>query len=114
MENMLNKTPAIISAVSTIILLVVFAILSLFVSMLALNGASESKGITAMAISVVCQGVGTILAGVFAWWLTNLTITKFNWNKVLAVVFSVIAGVVIGVGISFLSLIVSIPIPCIQ
>lgn len=105
-----NKTPAIISVVLTILLLVVFAIVSVLFEMLALNGASESQGVTAMGISIICQGVGAILIGVFAWWLTNLLISKFNWNKVIAVVVTVFLGTVIGTGISFLSLIISIPV----
>lgn len=54
-----------------------------------------------MGVSLVCQGTGTILAAVLAAWLTNLMITKFNWNNILAVIIAVI---------SFLSIIISIPI----
>ena len=78
--------------------------------MIALNGASESQGATAMGISLVCQGVGLILVGLFAGWLTDLVITKFNWNKVLAVIIAVIAGVLLGGAISFVSFIISIPL----
>ena len=107
---MQNKTPAVISVVLTIILLVVFAIVSALFEMLALNGASERQGMTAMGISLLCQGVGAVLLGIFAWWLTNLLISKFNWNKIIAVVVTVFLGTTIGTGISFLSLIISIPI----
>ncbi len=105
-----NKTPAIISAVLTIILLIIFGVLSVFSQMIALNGVSESQGMTAMGISLVCQGVGVILAGIFAGWLSRLMITKFNWNKVLAVIVAVIAGVLLGGTISFVSMIISIPL----
>ena len=105
-----NKTPAIISVILTILLLVVFAILSVLFEMLALNGASESQGLTAIGISLLCQGVGAVLLGIFAWWLTNLLISKFNWNNIIAVVVTVFLGTTIGTGISFLSLIISIPI----
>lgn len=105
-----NKTPAVISVILTILLLVVFAIVSVLFEMLALNGASERQGMTAMGILLLCQGVGAVLLGIFAWWLTNLLISKFNWNKIIAVVVTVFLGTTIGTGISFLSLIISIPI----
>ncbi len=105
-----NKTPAVISVILTILLLVVFAIVSVLFEMLALNGASERQGMTAMGISLLCQGVGAVLLGIFAWWLTSLLISKFNWNKIIAVVVTVFLGTTIGTGISFLSLIISIPI----
>ena len=107
---MLNKTAVIISTISTIILLVIFAILSVFTQMLVLNGVNESQGLTAMGISLVCQGAGAILAAAFAAWLTNLVITKFNWNNILAIVIAVIAGTLLGAVISFLSVIISIPL----
>jgi hypothetical protein len=107
---MLNKKPVIISAVLTIILLIIFGILSVFTQMLVLNGVSESQGMTAMGVSLICQGAGAILAAVLAAWLTNLGITKFNWNNILAVVIAVIAGTLLGTLISFLSIIISIPL----
>lgn len=105
-----NKTPALASAILTIILLIIFGVLSVFTQILVLNGVSESQGITAMGVSLVCQGAGAILAAVFAAWLTNLAITKFNWNNILAVVIAVIAGTLLGGVISFLSIIISIPL----
>ena len=104
-----NKKTAIISAVLTIILLIIFGVLSVLTQMLVLNGASESQGMTAMGVSLVCQGAGAILAASFAGWLTNLVITKFNWNNILAVAVAVIAGTLLGALISFLSIIISIP-----
>lgn len=105
-----NKKPAIISAMLTIILLIIFGILSVFTQMLVLNGTSESQRMTAMGVSLVCQGAGAILAAILAAWLTNLLLTKFNWNKTLAVVIAVIAGTLLGAVISFLSIIISIPL----
>ena len=63
-----------------------------------------------MGISLVCQGVGLILVGLFAGWLTNFVITKFHWNNVVAVMIAVIAGVLLGGAISFISFIISIPL----
>jgi len=114
---MRDKTPALISAILTIILLIIFAVLSVFTQMIALNGVSESQGVTAMGISLVCQGVGLILAGIFAAWISNLVITKFNWNKILSVVIAVIVGTLLGGTISFVSTVstfISIPLAGIQ
>jgi hypothetical protein len=107
---MTNKTPAIISAVLTIVLLILFAVLSVFMQMIALNGVTESKGMTAMGISLVCQGIGLILAAIVAGWISNLVITKFNWNKALAVIVAVITGVLLGGTLSVLSFFLSIPL----
>ena len=107
---MQNKTPAVIAVLATILLLVVFAILSVLFEMLALNGASESQGLTAIGISLLCQSAGAVLIGISVWWLTNLLISKFNWGKVIAVIVVLFLGTVIGTGLSFLALIISIPI----
>ena len=107
---MTNRTPAIISAVITIFLLILLAGLSVFMQMIALNGASERQGTTAMSISLVCQSVGLILAGGFAGWLSNFVINRFNWNKILAVIVAVIVGVLMGGVISFVAFIISIPL----
>jgi|SRR5919108_4703881 hypothetical protein len=108
------KTPAVISAVLTIVLFFLFAVLSVFTQMIALNGVSESQGTIAMSISLVYQGVGIILVGLLAGWMNNFVITKFNWNKVLAVIVAVIVGTLIGAGISVFSTIISIPLAGIQ
>ena len=78
--------------------------------MIALNGVSERQGATAMGISLVCQGVGLVLAGGFAGWVSNFVTTKFNWNKIPAVIVAVIAGVFVGGAISFVAFIISIPL----
>lgn len=107
---MSNKTPAVISTVLTIIFLVILAAASVLFEMLALNGASERQGTLAMGISLACQGVSLVLITVFTRWLTNLLIARFNWNKIVAVIVTVISGVLLGGIVSFLSLIISIPI----
>lgn len=106
---MSNKAPAVISTVLTVIFLVILAVASVLFEMLALNGASERQGTLAMGISLACQGVSVILIAIFTRWLTNLLIVRFNWNKVVAVIVTVISGVLLGGIVSFLSLIVSIP-----
>lgn len=101
---------AVISAALTALLVIVFSILLLFVQVIALNGASERQGLTAITLSLICQGITSILAAMLAWRLTTLLITKFNWNALLAVVIAVIAGTFGGGLLSFLSLIIAIPV----
>jgi hypothetical protein len=108
--HMPNKTPAVISAVLTFVLLIVLAILSVLLEMLALNGASESQGMTAMGTSILCQGVGALVLAFVSWRLTNLLITKFEWKAFVAVIAAVFAGLLLGTGLSFLSIIISIPL----
>ena len=105
-----DKKPAIISSILTIVLLIILAILSVFTQMIALNGVTESRGMTAMGISLACQAVGVFLAGIFAGWLTSLTLTRFNWNKTLAVIIAVIVATLFGGIVSFISTIISIPL----
>ena len=103
------RIPSMISAGLTVFLLILFVILFLFVQMVALNGASERQGIAALGISLICQGAGVILAALLAWRITNLIITKLNWNVILAVVIAVVAGTFLGGLLSFLSVIIAIP-----
>jgi hypothetical protein len=105
-----DKIPALIAGLSTFVILILLAVLTVFIQMVALNGASERQGFNAMSISLVCQSVGLLLVVILARWLVNLLIAKFNWNKVLAVVIAVIAGTTLGGVTAFLSLIVSIPL----
>ena len=105
-----SKTPAILATILTVILLIVIAALSVLTQMLVLNGASESQGMTAMGISLGCQGVGMILAGILAYWLTNSAVNKWNWNKIIAVLIAIVAGVTLGGLVSFLSIIAAIPL----
>lgn len=109
-ENMSSKTPAIISSILTIVLLIIFAVLSVFMQMLVLNGASERQGFTAMGISLACQGITALLVGLLAGRVTNLLISKFNWNNILAVAAAVIPRTALGGLVSFLSVIIAIPL----
>ena len=105
---MSNKIPAIISAILTIILLLIFAGLSIFFEMIALNGVSEKQGTIAIGISLVCQGIASLVSGIFAGWASNLMAAKFNLNKILAIVIAVILGAVLGSVMLFFSAIISI------
>lgn len=107
---MSTKTPAIIATVLTVILLILFGVLFLFMQMIALNGASEQQGVMVMGFSLICQGITVILAAILAWRLTDLLIEKFNWNAILAVIIAVIAGTFGGGLLAFLSFLIAIPI----
>ena len=107
---MSSKTPAIISSILTIVLLIIFAVLSVFMQMLVLNDASERQGFTAMGISLACQGITALLVGLLAGRVTNLLISKFNWNNILAVAAAVIPRTALGGLVSFLSVIIAIPL----
>jgi membrane protease YdiL (CAAX protease family) len=103
-----NKSSAAISTVLTVILLVVIAILSMFFEVLTLNGASEKQGTIALGLSLICNGLGVLVIGIFSGRFTNFAINKLNWNKALAVGVAVTVGVICGTVISFSSLIASI------
>lgn len=101
------KTPSLIAGLSTFLLTIVLAIVFFFGQIVLLNGASESDAFNALAVSVICQSVVLLLAVVLARWLTKLLISKFNWNKALAIVTAVIAGTGLGAFFSFISIILS-------
>lgn len=105
---MSSKMTAIITAVLTIILFVIFAALSAFLEIIALNGASEKQGMTALGISFLCQGGAAIPAAIFAGWISNLMVTKFNLNKILAIVIVAALIVPLAAVISFFAIASSI------
>ncbi|MFN8384691.1 MAG: hypothetical protein U0V02_22340 [Anaerolineales bacterium] len=91
-----NKTPAIISVISTVVLLLILGAFSFFIDLVVLNGYSESAGSSALISFGLCQSLGLILSAVFSWWLTNRLLAKFNWNKALTVIASVFVSVMLG------------------
>ncbi|HEX2990502.1 MAG TPA: hypothetical protein VHO49_07470 [Anaerolineales bacterium] len=105
-----TKTASLVSVILSILLLVVFAVLTLFFEMVALNGASERQGMTAMGITLLCQAAGAVLLGSLAWKSTSLLVTRFNLNSALSVVITVILAILAGGLFSFLALVVSIPL----
>ena len=105
-----NIKSATLSAILTVVVLILLAIVSLVLQLVAVNGASERQGVTAMGISLACQGIIIILLGIFAARATNFLITKVNWNNILAVVVTVLIAAMIGGTISFLSSIIAIPV----
>lgn len=107
---MSTKTPATISAVLTVALLILLAILFVLLQMIALNGASQRQGLIAMGLSLGCQSLSIILLGALAARATTFLITKVQWNSILAVVVTVFAATTIGGVIAFLSMIIAIPV----
>jgi len=103
-----GKTPSIIAGLLTFLILIFLGIVFVFGEIVLLNGESESEGFKALSISVICQSVSLILSVILARWLANHAITKFNWNNTMAVVTATMAGVLLGGGISFLAIIISI------
>jgi membrane protease YdiL (CAAX protease family) len=105
-----NKSPATISAILTVVILVLLAIVLLLLQMVALNGAGERQGLTAMGISLACQSIVIILLATLAAHATRFLITRVDWNSILAVTITVILATTIGGAISLLSMIISIPV----
>ena len=105
-----GKSPARISAVLTVLILVLLAIVFALLQMVALNGASERQGLTAMGLSLGCQSIVIILLAALSAWATTFLITKVEWNSILAVVVTVTIASVIGGVISFLASIIAIPV----
>jgi len=106
-----NKTPAIISAIGTFILLILSGLLLFIGQVVALNGViDESEAFTSLGIGVVCQCVVAFLAAGFSGWFCNLLIFRFDWNKPPAVVIAAILGTVLGAVVSFIFTVISIPL----
>ena len=109
-RRMPTKTPATVSVLLTILILVILAIVFILLQMIALNGFSEREGLTAMGLSLGCQSLTVIFLAAFAARATRFLITKVEWNSILAVAVTVLAAAMIGGVIAFLSSIVSIAI----
>jgi hypothetical protein len=107
-QPMPSKTPSVVSSVLTVIFLLLIGLVLTFGQVVMLNGFSEREGTASFITAFVCQGVGIILCAILAWWLTKLFIQKFNLNKVLSVIISVVVTTVLGSGLAFVSLLVSI------
>lgn len=104
------KSPATISAILTVFILVFLAIVFVLLQMVALNGASERQGLTAMGLSLACQSLAILLLATFAARATTFLVTKVEWNSILAVVVTVLVAATIGGTLSFLATFLSIPL----
>jgi hypothetical protein len=107
---MSSKKPATLSAVLTVALLILLGILFVLLQMIALNGAGERQGLTAMGLALGCQSLIIILLSALAARGTTFLITRVGWNSILAVIITVLTATMIGGVIAFLSTIIAIPI----
>jgi hypothetical protein len=95
---MSEKISSIVSAVITVILIILIGVATLFMELIILNGFGEREGTAALSSSVVCQGIGLILGAILAGWLSKLLIKKYDWNKIGAMAIAILAGAVLGAG----------------
>lgn len=107
---MSTRSPAAISALLTVIILVLLAVVFLLLQMIALNGVSERQGFTAMGLSLGCQSIAVILLATLAARATTFLITRAEWSSILAVTTTVLIASVMGGVISFLASILAIPV----
>jgi hypothetical protein len=105
---MSNRSPATISAILTVVILILLAIVFLLLQMVTLNGVSERQGLTAMGVSLGCQSLVIILLAALAARATTFLVTKAEWNSLLAVAVTVLGASVMGGVIAFLSSFISI------
>ncbi len=109
-----DKRPAIISAILTIVLLVICGVLVFLMEIVLLNGVSDSRGGTALGIAVGCQGVVALLAGLGAAWSSGFLVRRFELNKTVAVILSACLWTVVGAVLALISVFVSIAAAGIQ
>jgi hypothetical protein len=107
---MTTRTPATISAVLTVLILVFLAIVFVLLQMVVLNGFSERQGLTAMGLSLGCQSIAVILLAALAARATTFLVTKVEWNSILAVAVTVLLATTIGGVFSFLATLIAIPV----
>src|SRR5688572_3694466 len=107
-ENVVSKTPAIISIVITVILLILIGVFVFFIDLIALNGFSGSEGGIALTTLGVCQSIVLILFAVLSGRFTNFLIAKRGWNQVPAVAVSVTTSILAGMLFYFAAVLLSI------
>lgn len=107
-ENTVSKTPAIISIIVTVILLLLAGAFVFFIDLIALNGVSESDGGIALATLGICQSVVIILSAVLAGRFTTFLIAKRSWNNILAASVSVITLTLVGTMFYFAAILLSV------
>lgn len=109
-KTMPTRSPATISALLTVLILIFLAIVFLLLQMVALNGVSERQGLTAMGVSLGCQSLVIILLAALAARVTSFLVTKVAWNSILAVFVTVLAASILGGVIAFLSSLIAIAV----
>ena len=97
-----------IAGLTTFVLVILLSVLAGFMQMVTMNGATTGQGFNATAILAICQSLILLVCVVLARWLTKWLMTKFNWNGFLAILIAVFGAVVLGGGISLISIFVGI------
>ena len=107
--NAPSKTPVVVSVIVTIILLLLIVALSFFMQLVVMNGVmSTSQTNIALGTSLGCQGLEIIVGAILAGWLTRLFITRFNMNKVLAVIIAILPVAILAAVLSFIAIFVGL------
>jgi phosphoglycerol transferase MdoB-like AlkP superfamily enzyme len=98
-----TKTPSIVSLIITTLLLLLGGGIGMFGMLVMLNGYNDSSGGPALLAGLICNIISIVLAAILAWRLPRWLAEKFNWSAVLAVGVSVLAGLIAGGILQFLS-----------
>ena len=99
-----------LSAILTVILLILTTAVILIAQLVALNGFGEREGTFAVGASLLCQGVGIVVAALVASRLSGWLVTRFDWHKALSVIVAVLAGTMLGGGFGVISIMLSVAV----
>jgi len=105
-----GRRPETLAAILTTALLIFLAVLFTLLQLVVLNGAGERQGLTAMGISLGCQSIVILGLSALAARAAGFLTARLEWDGVLAVVVAVTAATMIGGTLSFLAMILSIPV----
>jgi hypothetical protein len=99
-----------ISAILTIILLILTSAVILISELVLLNGFGEREGTFALGASLLCQGVGIVVAALVASRMSAWLVTRFDWHKALSVIVAVLVGTLLGGGFGLISILLSVAV----
>ena len=104
-----SKTPVVVSITVTVILLLLLTAFAFFMQLVLMNGVmSTSKANIALGTSLGCQGLEIILGAILAGRLTRWYMTRFQMNKVLAVILAIIPVAILAAVLSFIAIFVGL------
>ncbi|MFZ5858454.1 MAG: hypothetical protein ACOYZ6_16635 [Chloroflexota bacterium] len=104
-----SKTPIVVSVVLTVILLLLLTAFAFFMQIIIMNGVISSRQTNiALGTTFGCQGLEVILGAILAGRLTRFFLDRFQMNRVLAVIFSVVAVLVLAAVLSVISIFVGL------
>ena len=99
-----------IAATLTVILLLLTGVVVIFAEVIAFNGYGERQGLSGVAASLGCLGLGIIVCAALAARLSGWLVTKFDWNKALSIIIAVLAGTLLGGGFAVISSLLAIAV----